>query len=91
MRNRFSRIFRGAGKLQGLGAVEGCGETDFADLVRIDLNVFKSVEEFRSGETHERRTPLRVAFAAAEVLALGFLPFDFDLSSMYLKISNQVK
>ena len=70
--------------------MESCGEADFADLVGIYLNIIMSVQRFMNSKTQERRTPLRVAFAAAEALALGFLPFDLDLSSMYQYVSKHI-
>ncbi len=46
MRNGLSWVFWLAGKLEGLGAVEGCRQADLADLVGVNLSCCQPCDEF---------------------------------------------
>ena len=76
MGNGLSWVFGSAGKLEGLGAVECCRVTDFADLVGVHLRTDVLDSVLNLGRVYQGHTPLRVALAAAEALALGFLPLE---------------
>lgn len=39
VRDGLAGVFWGTGELEGLGAVEGRGEADFADFFRVDLRL----------------------------------------------------
>ena len=39
VRNGFAGVFGRAGELEGLGSVEGCRETDLADLLGMHLHL----------------------------------------------------
>lgn len=86
VRDRLARVFGRAGQLERLGPVEGCGQAHLAHFFAVDLWGGRKGEEVRfeglffgvgwAGRKGGRFTPRRVAFAAAEALALG-LPLGF--------------
>ena len=75
MGDRFAWIFRGAGKLEGLGPVECCCTSYFAGFLAVDLcSWVRNFALQAMGHGELEHTPLDTALAAALALALCFPP-----------------